>query len=111
MRVLILQASEGGGGFFADPMNMILISAAMFVLYFFMLRPNQKKAKEAESFMESLEKGSKVVTASGLHGKIVRIGDDTIDIDIAKNTIVTVEKNAISVEMTKARTTNTADSK
>ncbi len=98
MHIILLQAGEKGG-FFSDPMNMILISAAMFVLYFFMLRPNQKKAKEAEAFMESLEKGKKVVTASGIHGKVVRFTEGTVDLEIAKNTIITVEKNAISIEL------------
>ncbi len=97
----ITLASEGGG-FFADPMNMVLISAAMFVLYFFMLRPNQKKAKQAEAFMEELEKGTKVVTASGIHGKVNRINEGTIDMEIAKNTIIKVERNAISIEMSTA---------
>lgn len=97
----IILASEGGG-FFADPMNMVLISAAMFVLYFFMLRPNQKKAKQAEAFMEELEKGTKVVTASGIHGKVNRINEGTIDMEIAKNTIIKVERNAISIEMSTA---------
>ncbi|MEJ6694364.1 MAG: preprotein translocase subunit YajC [Chitinophagales bacterium] len=97
----IILASEGGG-FFADPMNMVLISAAMFVLYFFMLRPNQKKAKQAEAFMEGLEKGTKVVTASGIHGKVNRINEGTIDMEIGKNTIIKVEKNAISIEMSTA---------
>lgn len=100
MFAIFLQAGQKGG-FFADPMNMILISAAMFVLYFFMLRPNQKRAKEAESFMESLEKGTKIVTNSGLHGKVQRINDGTIDMEIAKNTIVKIEKNAISIELSK----------
>ena len=97
----IILASEGGG-FFADPMNMVLISAAMFVLYFFMLRPNKKKAKQAEAFMEELEKGTKVVTASGIHGKVNRINEETIDMEIAKNTIIKVERNAISIEMSTA---------
>lgn len=100
MYSILLQAGEKGG-FFSDPMNMILISAAMFVLYFFMLRPNQKRAKEAESFMESLEKGTKVVTNSGIHGKVQRINEGTLDIEIAKNTTITVEKNAISIELSK----------
>ena len=81
---------------------MVLISAAMFVLYFFMLRPNQKKAKQAEAFMEGLEKGTKVVTASGIHGKVNRINEGTIDMEIGKNTIIKVEKNAISIEMSTA---------
>lgn len=97
----IVLASEGGG-FFADPMNMVLISAAMFVLYFFMLRPNQKKAKQAEAFMEGLEKGTKLVTASGIHGKVNRINEATIEMEVAKNTIIKVEKNAISIEMSAA---------
>lgn len=97
---IILQAEKGG--FFSDPINMILLSVAMFVLYFFMLRPGQKKAKEEKKLLENLNKGDKLVTAGGIHGKVFRVHEKTIDLEIAKNTIMTVEKSSISLELSKA---------
>jgi preprotein translocase subunit YajC len=101
MTSILLEAAPGGG-FFSDPINLVLISAAMFVLYFFMLRPNKKKADEAKKMMEELEKGTKIVTLGGIHGKVFRINDDTIDLEIAKNTIMTIDKNSISTEASAA---------
>lgn len=96
-----LQVSSGGS-FFGDPINMVLIMASLAVFYFFMLRPNQKRAKEAKQILENLQKGDKIVTNGGLHGKISKLEETTADIEIAKNTIITIEKNAISTELTAA---------
>ena len=101
MNYILLQASEGGG-FFSDPMNMVLISGLMFAVYFFMLRPNKKKADQAKEVLENLSKGDKIITAGGIHGKVIRVNDTTLDIDIAKNTVMTIEKSSVSVELTAA---------
>lgn len=101
MSFIFLQA-EAKGGFFADPMNMVLISATLFIFYFFMLRPNSKKAKQAKEMLESMEKGYKVVTTGGIHGKVNRVNETTIDIQVSTNSIITVEKSAISTELTAA---------
>lgn len=101
MMNILLEAAPKGG-FFSDPLNMILISAAMFVLYFFMLRPNKKKADEAKKLMEEMQKGDKIVTLGGIHGKVFKINETTIDIEIAKNTVMTIEKSAISTEASAA---------
>jgi preprotein translocase subunit YajC len=97
MTAVYLQA--GSGGFFSDPMNLVLISATMFVIYFFMLRPNQKRAKEGKDFFDNLQKGDKIITAGGIHGKVVKIGETSIDIEISNNNVMTVEKNFISTEL------------
>lgn len=65
------------------------------VFYFFMIRPQQKKAKEAKKFRESLEKGKKVVTIGGIHGKVLDIQETTVLID-AGGAKLRVEKAAIS---------------
>jgi preprotein translocase subunit YajC len=101
MMNILLEAAPKGG-FFSNPLNMILISAAMFVLYFFMLRPNKKKADEAKKLMEEMVKGDKIITLGGIHGKVFKINEDTIEIEIAKNTVMTIDKNSISSEATAA---------
>lgn len=104
MTRILLQAQ--GGGFFGDPINMVLIMASLAVFYFFMLRPNQKKAKEAKEVLENLKKGDKIVTNGGLHGKISKLDETTADIEIARNTVITIERNAISTELTAALNKN-----
>lgn len=101
MNLILLQAAGGEGGFFS-PTNMLLLSAMMFVLYFFMLRPSQKKAKEGKAVLDKLQKGDRIITAGGLHGKVFKTteGATSIDIEIARNTVITIEKNSISTELT-----------
>lgn len=70
-------------------------------MYFFMIRPQSKKAKEARTFMEGLQKGDKVVTIGGIHGKILKADDTSVLLAIDVNTKVRVEKTAISHEYTK----------
>lgn len=66
-----------------------------------MIRPQSKKAKEARTFMEGLQKGDKVVTIGGIHGKILKADDTSVLLAIDVNTKVRVEKTAISHEYTK----------
>ena len=103
MNLVLLQAAAGAEGFFS-PTNLLLLSGMMFVLYFFMLRPSQKKAKEGKAILESLQKGDKIVTAGGLHGKVFKTTDGakTLDIEISRNTVITIEKSSISTELTAA---------
>jgi len=67
----------------------------MLIMYFFMIRPQMKKAKEAKKFRENLDVGTKIVTIGGIHGKILELGDTTclISVDSGK---MRVEKSAIS---------------
>lgn len=72
------------------------------VMYFFMLRPQLKKQKEAKAFTASTVVGDKVVTIGGLHGKIVKINaDGSMQLEGDRNTYFTIEPSAISMEMTK----------
>ena len=69
----------------------------MLIMYFFMIRPQMKRAKEAKSFRESLEVGSKVVTIGGVHGKVLEITDTNVllSVDTGK---IRVEKSAVSAD-------------
>ncbi len=92
---LLLQASGEG----MDYTTMIFIGVMFVVMYFFFIRPQQKKAKKAQAFRESLEKGDKVVTIGGIHGKIVDIADSTVLISCESGKL-RVEKSAVSSENT-----------
>lgn len=78
--------------------SMILMGAVFVVFYFFMIRPQQKKAKEAKKFIEELKAGDKVVTIGGAHGTVVSIREKTIvvEVDSSKGVRMVFEKTAIS---------------
>lgn len=97
MNAILLQAAAGGG--FGIP-QMITIALAIGVFYFFMIRPQQKKVKEAEKFRDSLKVGDKVVTLGGLHGTIVSSDNETIVLNVDNGVRLTFEKSAISAEAT-----------
>ena len=71
------------------------------VMYFLMIKPQQKKAKEQRQMMDALAKGDEVVTAGGLLGKVVSVKDTYVTIEIAANTEVVVQKHAITTLLPK----------
>lgn len=95
----LLMMSEGGK---PNPMmNVVFMVGMIAVMYFFMIRPQMKKAKEQKEFSNSTNLGDSIVTIAGIHGKIVKLNDDgTLSVEIDRNTIVKMEKSAISMEMT-----------
>ena len=98
---LMLQAGAGApGGMGLAPFMMV----GMFVvMYFFMIRPQAKKAKEQKKFADSMNVGEQVVTTAGIHGRINRSNDDgTLQIEISRSTFMTIERSAVSMEMTAA---------
>ena len=78
--------------------SMLLMGAVFVVFYFFMIRPQQKKAKEAKKFIVELKAGDKVVTIGGAHGTVVTIREKTIvvEVDSSKGVRMVFEKTAIS---------------
>lgn len=90
-----LQAQQQKG---ADWSFFLMMGLLMVVFYFFMIRPQQKKAKDAKKFRESLQKGTKVVTIGGLHGKVVEVADSTILLEVDSNVRLRFEKSAIAMD-------------
>lgn len=76
----------------------IMMGLLMVVFYFFMIRPQQKKAKDARKFREALQKGSKVVTIGGLHGKVAEIDEKTVLLEVDSNVRLRFEKSAIAMD-------------
>lgn len=89
--MILLQASP-------QVTQLILFGGIFVVFYFFMIRPQQKKAKETKKFIEELKAGDKVVTIGGLHGSVVSIREKTIllEVDSSKGVRLVFEKTAIS---------------
>jgi preprotein translocase subunit YajC len=71
------------------------------VIYFFMIRPQQKKAKQEKEFESSLKVGDKIITKSGLHGKVSELADTTVVIETMSGKLK-MERSAISMEMSAA---------
>lgn len=90
---VLLQAAPGAGGL--DYSFWIMMVAIFGIMYFFMIRPQNKKQKEVLKFRNSLEVGQKVVTAGGVHGKIKDINDATVLLEIADNVKIKIEKSSI----------------
>ena len=89
--------AAGGGPFQGDTLLTFLPMIAIFVVFYFLLiRPQQKKQKEARAMLDSLEKGNEVVTAGGILGRIVKLDDQYATIEVAPNTEITVQRQAVS---------------
>jgi preprotein translocase subunit YajC len=85
-------------------MPLVFMVGMFAVMYFFMIRPQQKKAKEQKKWVDELKKGDLVVTVSGIHGKVTQVTPDNpvVVIEVDTNTRLKVDKSAVSLEMTKA---------
>jgi preprotein translocase subunit YajC len=95
---LLLQAPGGNSG-----MIQLLFFGAMFLIFwFFLIRPQAKRQREQTAFAKALGVGDEVVTASGIIGKINKIDDEIVFLEVSKNTQIRVTRNAISKEMTDA---------
>ncbi|MEJ6736709.1 MAG: preprotein translocase subunit YajC [Flavobacteriales bacterium] len=95
---ILLQAAPAGDSSGFGMEQIIMFGAIGLVFYFFMIRPQMKKQKEAKQFKESLVKGSKIITIGGIHGKIVEIKDDTVMVEVEGGNRMKLEKSAISKE-------------
>jgi len=86
---LAAQAASGSG----SGMSMLLMMVAIFaIMYFFMIRPQQKKQKEIQKFQNALTEGTQVVTSGGIYGtvKSIDLAKNTVDIKIARDVVITV---------------------
>jgi preprotein translocase subunit YajC len=80
--------------------TMIMFGLIAIVFYFFMLRPQAKKAREAKKFRDGLKKGDKVVTIGGAHGKVAEVADKTVLIELDSNVRVRFNKSAVAMDDT-----------
>ena len=95
---LAAQAAQNGSG-----MSMIIMMVAIFaIMWFFMIRPQQKKQKEIQKFQNELTEGTEVVTGGGLHGTIksIDLAKNTVEVKIARDVVITVEKNMVFKDAT-----------
>ena len=90
-------AQASGAASQSDTLLTFLPMIAIFVVFYFLLiRPQQKKQKEARAMLDALEKGNEVVTAGGVLGRIVKLDEQYVTVEIAPNTQMVVQRGAIS---------------
>ena len=96
---IFLMMGQGGKGM--DGLGFIWIGGMVLVFYFFMIRPQAKKAKQQKTFLQDLQKGDKVVTIAGIHGTVNKINDDgTMSLEINPGSYIKIEKSSISMDWT-----------
>lgn len=91
--ILAAQGSASGSGY-----SMIIMMVAIFaIMYFFMIRPQQKKQKEIKNFQNSITEGTKVVTASGVYGTVkhINLEQNSLDVEIAKGVTITIDRGYV----------------
>jgi len=98
MYALLLQAQQTGSQW----TSMIFMGLIIVVFYFFMIRPQQKKAKDQKKFVSELKAGDKVVTVGGAHGRVAELEDDTVVLEFERGVRIRYSKTAVSMESTKA---------
>lgn len=89
-------AAPGGG-----LMQFVPIILMFVLLYFLMIRPQMKRAKEHKAMTEALAKGDEVVAAGGMLGRITKVGDTYVSLEIANNTEIMVQKSAVQTLLPK----------
>jgi preprotein translocase subunit YajC len=87
--------AAGGGDMQSSLMSMLPLVLMFVVLYFVMIRPQMKKQKEHRSMIEALAKGDEVATAGGLLGKVTRLGESNIALEIANGVEVQLQRSAV----------------
>ena len=90
-------AAAGDSGF----MGLLPIVLMFVLLYFLMIRPQMKRAKEQKQMIEALQKGDEVVTAGGVVGRISEMGDAFLTLEVAPNTALTVQRTAVQTLLPK----------
>ena len=83
-------AAQPGGG-----MSIIMLVVLFGAMWFFMIRPQQKKMKEHQLLIGSLKKGDEVMTNGGLMGRVINLDNFAIDLEIAKNTVVRIQRGVV----------------
>ena len=96
--VLAAQAAQGGG----SGLSMIIMMVAIFaIMWFFMIKPQQKRQKEIQKFQNELTEGTAVVTGGGIYGtvKSIDLAKNTVEVKIARDVVITVDRGSVFKDM------------
>ena len=102
MLISLAHAADGAPADMMGSLTQFLPLIVIFALfYFMMIRPQMKRAKEQKNMIESLQKGDEVVTAGGELGKIVKVSESYVSLEIAENVVIHMQKSAIQTLLPK----------
>ena len=108
----VAPAAADAGGFFAGPIGSMLPFLAIPVLFYFMLwRPQQQRAKDQANRISGIKRGDQVVLAGGIKGKVVRVEDTELGVEIAQNVTIKVIKSQVQDVQTRGEPAPANDAK
>jgi preprotein translocase subunit YajC len=84
-----------------DQVSLLLFGGMILVFWFFIIRPQSKQQKLTKEFQNNIDKGARVVTTGGIHGKIVKTDEATVLLEVDNNVKLRLDKTAISMDLTK----------
>ena len=98
LSIFLMMDPQGKGG---SSGTLIMMGLMILVFWLFMIRPQAKKAKKQKEFINNLQKGDKIVTIAGIHGKVNKVNDDTtLELETSPGSYMKIERSAISMEWT-----------
>src|ERR1700712_3489705 len=98
LSIFLMMDPQGKGG---STGTLIMMGLMILVFWMFMIRPQAKKAKSQKAFVNNMQKGDKIVTIAGIHGKINRVNEDgTLELETSPGSYMKIEKSSISMEWT-----------
>lgn len=97
MFAILLQGTTSSGAW----SQIVLMAAIIGIFYFFMIRPQQKKAKDQKKFVDEVKKGDLVVTIGGAHGRVAEIEGDTFILEFERGARIRFSKSSVSMEATR----------
>ncbi|MGB4843733.1 MAG: preprotein translocase subunit YajC [Ferruginibacter sp.] len=98
LSIFLMMDPQGKGG---SSGTLIMMGLMILVFWLFMIRPQAKKAKKQKEFINNLQKGDKIVTIAGIHGKVNKVSDDnTLELEVSPGSYLKIERSAISMEWT-----------
>ncbi|HNW73002.1 MAG: preprotein translocase subunit YajC [Bacteroidales bacterium] len=97
---MLLMAPQGQGAQQNGWWSFLPLLLIIVVFYFFFIRPQMKRSKDQKKFKENLQKGQKIITIGGIHGRIVEMQETTVTIEVENNVRLRVEKSAIAMDNT-----------
>ena len=99
---MFISNAYAAGGLAGNDIMSFLPLVVIFVLFFFMIiRPQMKQEKEQKNMIAALQKGDEIVTSGGIVGKVTKVNDDFVTVEVAANTEITVQKQAIQTALPK----------
>lgn len=98
LSILLMAPQGGAAGQQSSWYSFLPLLLIIVVFYFFFIRPQMKRSKDQKKFKESLQKGQKIITIGGIHGRIVEIQDTTVTIEVENNVRLRVEKSAVAMD-------------